>query len=361
MAKLPVKFNQNTSPNNEYALVILPNNAPDGMRVWMQWYFKHAVTTSPNSQKEQQRDIESFIKFMERKEKTSERIRWTPRLSEAFKEYMRSVIQPDGRRMWGDRTINRAIAHLKTFAKWVHGLRPFPLGNPMKKIKSISVTNSLEVERAIEEDERRRILDAADYLLQIGGRSKSRRRYAKANTEMAKERPCRKGYRAWRNRAIVYALIETGMRRKAITMINEVDVDVHHNKITAEEKGGTRHTYNISKEGMAAILAYMKHERELDQEKWKSPALFLAAKTNTQSNGRLSTRAINQIWDAICETAGVKGKTPHCARHAMGVHLMKKFGNVAAVQRQLGHKNPAYSIQYARVTSEELQDALDDR
>jgi len=40
---------------------------------------------------------------------------------------------------------------------------------------------------------------------------------------------------------------------------------------------------------------------------------------------------------------------------------MKKFGNVAAVQRQLGHKNAAYSMQYARVTSEELQEALDDR
>ncbi len=59
--------------------------------------------------------------------------------------------------------------------------------------------------------------------------------------------------------------------------------------------------------------------------------------------------------------AGVTGRTPHCARHAMGVHLMKKFGNVAAVQRQLGHKNAAYSMQYTRVTSKELQEALDDR
>ena len=47
--------------------------------------------------------------------------------------------------------------------------------------------------------------------------------------------------------------------------------------------------------------------------------------------------------------AGVEGKTPHCAQHAMGVHLMK------------GHKNTAYSMQYARVTSEVLQEALNDR
>jgi site-specific recombinase XerC len=40
---------------------------------------------------------------------------------------------------------------------------------------------------------------------------------------------------------------------------------------------------------------------------------------------------------------------------------IEKTGNIAAVQRQLGHTNAAYSIQYARVTDQELADALDDR
>ncbi len=94
---------------------------------------------------------------------------------------------------------------------------------------------------------------------------------------------------------------------------------------------------------------------------YRIPALFLTAFTNAQSNGRLTVRAINHIWDEICAAARVEGRTPHSARHAMGVHIMKKFGNVAAVQRQLGHKNAAYSMQYARVTSDDLQDALNDR
>ena len=37
----------------------------------------------------------------------------------------------NGRRRWSDRSGNRVMAHLKTFAKWVHKLKPFPLGNPM--------------------------------------------------------------------------------------------------------------------------------------------------------------------------------------------------------------------------------------
>lgn len=40
---------------------------------------------------------------------------------------------------------------------------------------------------------------------------------------------------------------------------------------------------------------------------------------------------------------------------------MEKTGNVAAVQRQLGHRNDAYSLQYARITEKELNETLDDR
>ncbi|MGC1951559.1 MAG: hypothetical protein WA970_03035, partial [Gammaproteobacteria bacterium] len=44
-----------------------------------------------------------------------------------------------------------------------------------------------------------------------------------------------------------------------------------------------------------------------------------------------------------------------------GRHIMEKTGNVAAVQRQLGHRNAAYSLQYARITEKELNETLDDR
>ena len=362
MADLSVKFNQNATAKksgDRSGLITMSEGAPDGLRDWARWFFENAVTTKASSQREQARDISLFLEFMERVEKSDQRILWTPRLSAAFRDFMLSARKEDGTRRWSDRTVNRVIAHLKPFSKWIHSLRPFPLGNPMIKIKAIPVTNALEIERAIEPGERRRILDAADFLLQTGGRSKSRRRYAK--TGQAGERPCRKGYRAWRNRAIIYTLMETGMRRAAVTRIDLADVDMERKRITVEEKGGAIHTYEISREGMEAIKAYIEHERTSDNVKWQSPALFLTSCTNAHGNGRLTVRAINQIWDEICSVARVEGRTPHSARHAMGVHLMKKFGNVAAVQRQLGHKNAIYSMQYARVTSDELQDALNDR
>ncbi len=67
------------------------------------------------------------------------------------------------------------------------------------------------------------------------------------------------------------------------------------------------------------------------------------------------------VFNEVCSLADVESHTPHDARHAMGRHLIEKTGNIAAVQRQLGHTNAAYSIQYARVTNQELAEALDDR
>ena len=45
----------------------------------------------------------------------------------------------------------------------------------------------------------------------------------------------------------------------------------------------------------------------------------------------------------------------------MGSHIMDKTGNPAAVQRQLGHKDAKYSLQYARITEQKLEEVIDDR
>jgi site-specific recombinase XerD len=328
---------------------------PDTISVWLEAYFRFEVTTSETSRKEQRRDLSLFRDFMTEACGCDDRPLWTPRVSQAFKENLKNRELVREKRGYSDRTINRIMAHLKTFAKWIHKLKPFPLGNPMTKIKLLQVGTGLEVDRAITPAERRRILDAADTLPIAGGRSKDRHRYR------GQERPQRKGYRPYRNRAIVYTLIETGMRRAAVRNLNLKDVNFKKKTVSAEEKGGHTHAYKISSEGLAAIEDYIRKERDKDLAKWRSPALFLSSRNTAHGNGRLNPRVINTVWNEVCQLAGVEGHTPHDARHAMGRHLIEKTGNIAAVQRQLGHTNPAYSMQYARITDKELADVLEDR
>ena len=74
-----------------------------------------------------------------------------------------------------------------------------------------------------------------------------------------------------------------------------------------------------------------------------------------------SVGTINRAWNEVAVKADIVGKSPHSARHAMGRHVVQKTGNVAAVQRQLGHRNASYAMQYMRVSEEELDDVVNDR
>lgn len=330
-------------------------NGNDGLTKWVGWYFSHGSCASEATQKIQRRDLNLFLSFMILTTGSDERIRFTPRLAEEFRAHLIETLNDEGKRRWGERAQNRILATLKTFARWVNGLYPFPLGNPMAKIKAVPLANPLEIERALTPNESRNILDAADVLLTVGGRSKSRRRYAGKD-----ERPIRQGYRPYRNRAIIYALIGTGMRRRAVTLINLGDVDFTTRSIDVMEKGRVLHTYQITREGLEAIRDYIEKERGRDAEKWNSPALILSPCTNQKGDGRLSTRAINLIWNDVCRFANVEGKTPHSARHAMGRWVMANAPQgVAAVQKQLGHKNAQYSMLYARITRDEMNAVLD--
>lgn len=357
MENEPQNNHQIVSRNNHELVVGSFTELGNSIQQWIEWYLDKAVTTSESTRKAQRRDLYLFLRFMLRVNKSDARTSWTPRLSEEFRSNLIETFNDDGSRHWGDSACNRILANIRTFAKWLHSLRPFPLGNPMVNIRSTQLANPLEIERALTNSERRQLLDAADVLRVIGGRSKCRRRYVKKD-----ERPVRKGYRPLRNRAIIYALVETGMRRQAVTSINLADIDFDGRGITVMEKGRVRHTYQISKEGLEAISDYIHKERNLDTVMWNTPALFLSACTNKKGNGRLSTRIINYIWNDVCHIAGVQGRTPHSARHAMGRWIMSKTnGNVAAVQRQLGHRNASYSMLYSRITKEELNTVLDDR
>jgi site-specific recombinase XerD len=268
---------QNTTRNVDEVWQPLLTDPADGLAWWAEHYFRLAVTTAPASQQVQRRDLALFLRYLQSEEGSDLRLAWTPRLSRAFHSHLQHTLDEQGRRHWSDATIIRILAHLKTFAAWIHLLRPFPLGHPMAHLKLPARGSHLQVERALTSTERRRLLDAADLLLAIGGRSKDRKRYRTG------DRPMRKGYRPYRNRAIIYTLIETGMRRAAVTKLDVESLDEGRRLLTMAEKGDYTHTYTISREGWDAIQEYLTHERDRDVAHWQSPAWMAASDDERKS------------------------------------------------------------------------------
>jgi hypothetical protein len=121
---------QNTARNDATPLRRLSERTPDGLTWWAEQYFRNAVTASPVSQQVQRRDLARFLQFMRAEERTDRRPAWTPRLSSAFQHHLQSTLTAQGRRAWSDRTIIRVLAHLKTFAKWVHARDRFLWATP---------------------------------------------------------------------------------------------------------------------------------------------------------------------------------------------------------------------------------------
>src|SRR5512147_1310494 len=255
----------------------------DSLAAWLEAYFAVEVTTAQSSRAVQRRDLGRFLAFMQAEEGSDDRSLWTARLSRAFFDALHKELDANGSRRFSDRTIARIAAHLKTFAKWVHTLRPFRLGDPTEKLKTVLIGPGLEIERALTESQRHKLLDAADHLPILGGRSRDRRRTK--DVEFADERPRRKGYRPYRNRAIVYCLIETGMRRAAVCNLDLSAIDFDKHTVTVPEKGGRQRKCQVSKEGLKAIKDYIREERGGDAEMFpQSPALFIPAETVVNSS-----------------------------------------------------------------------------
>ncbi len=72
----------------------------------------------------------------------------------------------------------------------------------------------------------------------------------------------------------------------------------------------------------------------------------------------MTTRTLSYVVAKIADAAGVAGVHPHRFRHHVG-YLMNERGGITAVQKQLGHRNIAYSAGYCQRTEDELAEYLE--
>lgn len=109
------------------------------------------------------------------------------------------------------------------------------------------------------------------------------------------------------------------------------------------------------------FLRHQIHKRDGNVRFWRdSPALFLPARNQPASAGRLSPCSVSAIWTRVSRLADVE-KFPHAARHAMGLYLIEATGNPAAVQAQLNHANVSCALAYCRPNPHAVRRLIDDR
>jgi integrase len=258
-------------------------------------------------------------------------------------------------------TVNNHLASLSGFTTWVHAQAPhlFAVGDPAKGISELGLP-PLEP-RTLSPEQVRSLKSVCDRLArfhQLRGR-----RWTTSPEQLR----VRATGRPLRDRAIVYVLLSTGLRREELVNVDLDQVSpktpgelrrARQGRITrVQGKGKTERTVFLSADARAALAEYLERERPRDAGE-QTNALFLSAVSlpARSSDGRLSPRAINLLLEQIgrwhdAEAADPRRRIsplrPHDLRHTFAFHLAQVTGADAyELERRLGHRSQRYIQRY---------------
>jgi site-specific recombinase XerD len=260
-------------------------------------------------------------------------------------------------------TINNHLASLSTFTTWVQAQdsQLFAGGDPAKGIGELGLPplepRSLDVDQV---RSLKNVCDRLDRFYQLKGRRRS-----KPSQETSA--PIRAHGRPWRDRAIVYILLSTGLRREELVDVDLDQVEPHTSEALRQArqgrltrvkgKGKTERTVFLSADARQALADYLEKERPRDSD-LHTTALFLSASSIAAraADGRLSPRAINLIllqigrWhdaDIRDPKRHISPLHPHALRHTFAFQLAKVTGADAyELERRLGHRSQRYIQRY---------------
>jgi integrase len=251
-------------------------------------------------------------------------------------------------------TVNNHLASLSAFITWVTAQAPaiFPIGDPAKGVRELGLP-PLEP-RALSPAQVRSLKNLCDRFERF-----HRLRGQRWATDAAAA-PVRVHGRPWRDRAIVYVFLSTGLRREELLNLNLDQLvprtvaglrQARQGRLTGVKgKGGTERTVFLSVDARQALADYLEKERPRDAGA-DTPALFLTATgiPARAADGRLSLRAVNLILAQIGRWHDAELKDPsrhisplhpHDLRHTFAFHLAKVTGADAyELERRLGHRS----------------------
>jgi len=257
-------------------------------------------------------------------------------------------------------TINNHLASLSAFTTWVHAQASnlFAVGDPAKGIRALGLP-PLEP-RALTADHVRSLKSLCDRLPRL---HQVKGRHWHASDVV----PIKARGRPWRDRAIVFVLLSTGLRREELVRLNldQLTPNTPAALRTARRarltrvrgKGKTERGVFLSADARAALADYLERERPTDLTA-TATALFLSATgiPARAADGRLSPRAINlllehigrwhdaEVRDAHRQIAPLR---PHDLRHTFAFHLAQATGADAyELERRLGHRSQRYIQRY---------------
>ncbi len=159
----------------------------------------------------------------------------------------------------------------------------------------------------------------------------------------------RKSQNPRRDEAIVWMLLDTGMRVAELAELRRRDLDMALRTATIEGKGGKRRTVTFGRNTARSLWAYL---REDDNDAPEGAQVFVSSRFGDGMRPSSVTHIIHKLGEA----AGITSVrvSPHSLRHTFAVLFLRGGGDQYALMTILGHTDVKMTSRYVALTNADV-------
>lgn len=154
-----------------------------------------------------------------------------------------------------------------------------------------------------------------------------------------------------RNRAILWVLLDTGMREAELCGMRFKDLDRRRGTIYIMGKGAKERKLLLGQRGYHYLTSYLDHWR--GEPESNDDRLLL-----TDDGSPLTEQTIRQLFARLKRRSGITDKrvSAHTCRHWYAIRFLLKGGKLFALQRHLGHESLEMVKVYAHFTDQDAEE-----
>lgn len=306
-----------------------PKN-PASITGWASLYFQvHVIGSPEKTVTAKKRDLSKFLSFYTKALGHDNIDGWTPAVTKQFQKELKTQISMMTGQTYKATTINRIVATVRHFGKWLHKKRPLLAGNPIQGVKDLKVEmpgwNGLNNRQIM------RLKAACEQRLKACKR--------------ADQNPLLES-------AVFHVLLHTGLRESEL-----VSLDVsqyHHRGFHHVPRKGSRVSKKIPLPSEAKLIL----DEYLLQKEVKADAPLFVSRYGQRLSPQDVARICLRIARQACTHLDKIEKfhlTPHMLRHTFLKRVADKHG-VHVAQQMSGNVSIKEVFRYTKPSQDEMDE-----